>query len=50
MSPIADLLIEWHKGRPINKFDVGYITPTGIGPKSWACAAPGWEIDIYYSA
>jgi hypothetical protein len=29
-----NLLIEWHDGRPINRFDVGYITPTGIGPKN----------------
>jgi len=31
MSPITHLLIEWHDGRPIKKFDEGYITPTGIG-------------------
>ena len=33
-SPMTDLLIEWHVGRRYNRFDVGYITPTGIGPKS----------------
>jgi ferredoxin len=32
--PIADLLIEWHHARPVRRFDVVYITPIGLGPKS----------------
>jgi hypothetical protein len=38
--PITHLLIEWHNGPSIRRFDARYITPTGLGPKHRCLATP----------